>query len=132
MSGNNRLSVLVVEDNPVVASQLTSFLGGLGWTVDFAASGQRAMNFGRAQRYDVVLLDAQLPDMQGAELCKVLKHEQKCCHAVVLMDPQVPPDCRSLEVAPDIDGVVTDPSNYKDVVARCQAVARKHAMAFTA
>lgn len=132
MSGNNRLSVLVVEDNPVVASQLTSFLGGLGWTVDFAASGQRAMHFGRAQRYDVVLLDAQLPDMQGAELCKVLKHEQKCCLSVVLMDTQLPAEIRTLEVAPDIDDVVTDPSNYKDVVARCQAVARKQAMAITA
>lgn len=132
MSGNNRLAVLIVEDNPVVASQLTSFLSGLGWAVDFAASAQRAMHFGRAQRYDVVLLDAQLPDMHGAELSKVLKHEQKCCQSVVLMDTQLPAENRTLEVAPDIDDVVTDTSNYKDVVAKCQAVARKQTMAITA
>lgn len=132
MPGNNRLSVLIVEDNPVLASQLTSFLGGLGWVVDFAASAKRAMHFGRAQQYDVVVLNARLPDMKGTELCKVLKHEQKCCHSVVLMDAQSSSFDIAQEAAPYIDDVVTDPTDCKDVVARCQALAGKRAMAITA
>ncbi|MCU7555870.1 response regulator [Alteromonas sp. ASW11-19] len=122
MESVSLLKVLVIDDNPVVASQLTTMLKGLGWSVDFAASGARAVEFGKQQRYDVVLCDARLPDMQSAELCVILKQEQQCCRVAILLADTGSPDIEPSSLAPHFDDVVSDPTNYKDLVTRCQTV----------
>ena len=67
------LSVLVVEDHPTIARQLVDFLDGLGWQLDHAATGSLAVRLATQHPYDVVLLDLNLPDMDGLQVCRAIK-----------------------------------------------------------
>jgi len=59
--------MLLVEDNPVNREVVLQLLQGYGVEVDEAASGQEALDLFAKRRYDVVLMDIQMPGMNGLE-----------------------------------------------------------------
>src|ERR1700682_6229253 len=66
--GNMR--VLVVEDETLLAKQLTTALRRAGYAVDHAANGERADLLGHDERYDAVVLDLGLPKVDGLTLLR--------------------------------------------------------------
>ena len=128
MTPNTILNILVVEDDPTVASHLTSFLTGLGWNVDFAASGRMAVRLCKSNDYDAVLLDVVMPDLSGAA---ILQHIKSCCNVpVLLMSANQNADISTRFTG--ADDIVPDPANYRDIVSRCQRFAESATMAITA
>ncbi|HPA50206.1 MAG TPA: response regulator [Thermoanaerobaculia bacterium] len=69
MSGN----VLVVEDNEQNLYLVRFLLEGAGWTVVAAPDGPRALEEARSGRFDLVLLDIQLPGMDGHAVARELR-----------------------------------------------------------
>jgi CheY-like chemotaxis protein len=67
------LAILVVEDHPMTARQIVTFLDGLKWQTDHAATGALAIELATRDAYDVVLLDLNLPDIDGLEVCRAIK-----------------------------------------------------------
>ena len=65
--------VLLVEDNPVNLMVGQRLLGVLGITCDTASNGEAALMRMSASRYDVVLMDCQMPVMDGYELAAQLR-----------------------------------------------------------
>jgi PAS domain S-box-containing protein len=67
--------VLVAEDNPVNQEVATGMLEALGCRVDIAANGREALD--RAQRvsYDVILMDCQMPEMDGFEATRCIREQ---------------------------------------------------------
>src|SRR5260370_34917027 len=61
--GNMR--VLVVDDEALLARQLTAALRRAGYAVDHAADGERADLLGHDERYDAVVLDLGVPKVDG-------------------------------------------------------------------
>ena len=59
------MRILVVEDEPRLARQLTDALDAAGYAVDAAADGARAEFLGQTERYDAVVLDLGLPKVDG-------------------------------------------------------------------
>lgn len=120
MLGKQVLHILVVENDPVTASAITRVMTGLGWQVDFAASGRAAQKLNHEKEYDVVLLDVALPDIDGTQLCAQIKQQQPSPPVLFISAtdnsvatlPQHPGD----DIAPDV-------SDIKDIIARCQALA---------
>jgi len=110
------LKILVIEDDPLTASQITSNLSGLGWSVDFAASGKAALKQQQQQRYDVILLDTTLPDMCPKEVYAQVKREQGSATPVLCMRTDTFDS--SLQ---HTDDIIPDVSDVKDIIARCQA-----------
>lgn len=128
MTPNSILKILVIEDDPVVASRLTSYLAGLGWHVDFAASGKAALRFSQSAEYDVILLDMDMPDAPGVDICRQLKSISET--PVLLMAAcEIEKDALIVAGADDFTSALTD---YKDVVGRCQKLAQQQALAITA
>ena len=74
----NKLKILLIEDNLTIARQLIEFLGGHNWVVDFAQSGLLGVNLAAKNIYDVVLLDLNLPDIDGLDVCQKIKDEAQC------------------------------------------------------
>jgi CheY-like chemotaxis protein len=58
-------SVLVAEDNPVNQRVVQAMLTKLGYTVDLAEDGRRAVELALSRHYDVVLMDCQMPELDG-------------------------------------------------------------------
>ena len=61
------LRILVAEDNPVNQKLIAQMLERLGYTPQLAANGLEALEFLRNNRFDVVLMDCQMPQMDGYE-----------------------------------------------------------------
>jgi putative two-component system response regulator len=71
--GETRGTVLAVDDDPGALSALADALGTLGFEVVQAADGATALDLARERQPDVVLLDVQMPGMDGFEVCRQLK-----------------------------------------------------------
>src|SRR5258705_7869396 len=67
-SKGENMRVLVVEDEALLARQLTAALRRAGYAVDHAADGERADLLGHDERYDAVVLDLGLPKVDGLTL----------------------------------------------------------------
>lgn len=72
----NKISspILVVEDNLINQKVLKLYLNQLHFMqVEFASSGKEALQLTSFYRYSVILLDMGLPDMDGIDVCKILR-----------------------------------------------------------
>jgi two-component system aerobic respiration control sensor histidine kinase ArcB len=69
------LEILLVEDIELNVMVAKALLEKLGQNVDVAMTGTEALNMARAKQYDLILLDIQLPDMNGFEVANVLHDE---------------------------------------------------------
>jgi DNA-binding response OmpR family regulator len=65
--------LLVVEDNLDLATILHTFLTDLGYQTDIAVTGKAALDACQQKLYDLIVLDVQLPDIEGYEVIKMLR-----------------------------------------------------------
>jgi two-component system, sensor histidine kinase and response regulator len=73
LSGPRALHVLVAEDNPVNQAVAMEMLAALGCTCRIAANGREALDAIAQDAYDVVLMDCQMPEMDGFEATRALR-----------------------------------------------------------
>lgn len=67
------IKVLVVEHNTAVAMMMTYLLSDAGLDVEPAVTGQKGMELATTRKYDVIVLDIDLPDNNGFDICRELK-----------------------------------------------------------
>lgn len=70
----NNAKILVVDDSTANLELVTTLLSSVGYTVSTAISGERAINRLRTYKPDLILLDIQMPGMDGFETCRELKN----------------------------------------------------------
>ncbi len=73
LNENTSFSILVVDDELYIAKVLTSVLKERGYLVDFALSGEEALELTATTKFDLILLDLRMPGMDGFEVCTCLK-----------------------------------------------------------
>jgi CheY-like chemotaxis protein len=95
------LRVLVADDNSVVRAALLSLLRLCGCDADEASDGRRALELASRRRYDVLLIDVQMPEMDGPALSRAL-------------GATLPPDQRPHVVAMSADGAPEDHLWYRE------------------
>src|SRR5262245_43217053 len=78
------MRLLVVEDEAMLARQLTSALRGAGYAVDHASDGERADLFAHDERYDAVVLDLGLPKIDGLTLLRRWRESGQSMPVLVL------------------------------------------------
>jgi CheY-like chemotaxis protein len=72
-----RLNVLLAEDNSINRLYLEDFLRREGHTVQTAVNGQEAVDRAKSQRYDVILMDIQMPLLDGVEATRLIREFSK-------------------------------------------------------
>ncbi|MBI5790574.1 MAG: response regulator [Rhodocyclales bacterium] len=65
--------LLLVEDNPINREVALELLHGVQFAVDLAANGQEAVELARARHYDLVLMDIQMPVMNGLDATRAIR-----------------------------------------------------------
>jgi|TARA_B110000211_G_scaffold83209_1_gene97299 DNA-binding NarL/FixJ family response regulator len=86
MKSNSKCSgvVLIVDDNPETISMLNTTLSEVGLTVLVALSGQQALTIAKRIKPEIILMDAMMPEMDGFEVCRLIKGDALISHIPVI------------------------------------------------
>jgi DNA-binding response OmpR family regulator len=76
--------LLIVEDNIDIATILHTFLTESGFQAEFVATGKAALEVCQQKLYDLILLDVQLPDMEGYDIIKELRQNIRTMHTPIM------------------------------------------------
>jgi len=77
--------ILVVDDEPVVATLLKNRVESRGFKVETASEGISALEKAKVWRPDLILLDIVMPNMDGFEVCRRLKAAKETAHIPVVL-----------------------------------------------
>jgi DNA-binding response OmpR family regulator len=113
-------SVLVVEDDASIAAQLVRGLTRGGYQVDHVMTGNEALAWGEP---DVVLLDLELPDLDGVQVCRKLRERSGAAIIVVTAHGEEPDRVMALDAG--ADDYLVKPFGLAELQARIRAVLRR-------
>ncbi len=66
-------SILVVDDELLIRDLLYDFFSGQGWDISVAENGDKALEMTRSKKFDLVLTDIRMPEMDGLALTGYLR-----------------------------------------------------------
>lgn len=121
------MRVLLVEDDAALADAIARGLRQAALAVDVALDGDDALELAGANRYDVVVLDRQIPGTHGDDVCRALLHLPTPPRVIMLTASGTIEDrVRGLEIG--ADDYLPKPFAMAELIARVQALARRPPM----
>jgi two-component system, OmpR family, response regulator len=118
------MRALVVEDESKMAALLRRGLQEEGYAVDVAATGEDGAWLGHENDYDVILLDAMLPDIDGFEVCRRLRATGRWSPVLMLTARDGVQD-RVAGLDAGADDYLTKPFSFDELFARIRALLRR-------
>jgi two-component system OmpR family response regulator len=118
------MRALVVEDESKMAALLRRGLQEEGYAVDVASSGEDGAWLGNENDYDVILLDAMLPDIDGFEVCRRLRAAGRWSPILMLTARDGVQD-RVAGLDAGADDYLTKPFSFDELFARIRALLRR-------
>jgi two-component system OmpR family response regulator len=116
--------LLVVEDDPAIASFLVKGLREAGFAVDQAGSGGAALEMASRESYDLAVVDLMLPGMDGLALIEELRRRRMAVPVIILSAKRSVDDrVRGLQAGGD--DYLTKPFAFAELLARVQALVRR-------
>jgi signal transduction histidine kinase/DNA-binding NarL/FixJ family response regulator len=114
-----RLRILVAEDHPVNRKVMLGLLEHLGYRADFAANGLEALEALQRQPYDLVLMDVQMPEMDGLEATRNIRRllPRGCQPRIVAMTAHAMAGDRERCLEGGMDGYLSKPVQISDLAA---------------
>jgi two-component system, OmpR family, response regulator ResD len=125
MEGHVRGSVLVVDDEPTITEVVARYLSRAGYATRVAANGREALDAAAAQRPDLVVLDLMLPGIDGLEVMRRLRDQDRDRVAVILLTAKSEESDRVIGLRLGADDYVVKPFSPAELVARVDAVLRR-------
>jgi len=122
------MRVLVAEDHQVLAEAIGAGLRREGMAVDVVLDGSAALDRVTVTRYDVVVLDRDLPGVHGDEVCRQLVAGQAGSRVLMLTAASTVSD-RVDGLGLGADDYLPKPFDFAELVARVRALARRSAPA---
>ena len=122
------MRVLVVEDFEVLARSIGTGLRREGMAVDVVLDGNEALERLASTRYDVVVLDRDLPGVPGDEVCRRIVAERSDCRVLMLTAASTVKD-RVEGLGLGADDYLPKPFDFSELVARVRALGRRSAPA---
>jgi two-component system alkaline phosphatase synthesis response regulator PhoP len=116
-------TVLVVEDEERLRELLRGYLAQAGFTVLLAADGVQALELARARRPDLLVLDLNLPGLDGLEVCRQLRGFSDAY--VLMLTARAEEIDRVVGLEVGADDYLTKPFSPRELVARARAMLRR-------
>jgi len=115
--------VLVVDDDVKTVELVRLYLDRDGYQVLTAYDGVEALRLARESRPDLIVLDLMLPDIDGLEVCRTLRHESDV--PVIMLTARTTDQDKLTGLDLGADDYVTKPFSPKELAARVRAVLRR-------
>lgn len=116
--------VLVVEDDSSLSRVLNYNLRREGYEVVMAEDGSQALEVARRERPDLILLDILLPELDGYEVCRILRQETHIPIIMLTAKDQEMDKVMGLELG--ADDYITKPFSLKELLARVRVRLRHY------
>jgi len=119
--------ILVVDDDPQIRRVMRVTLIGHGFEVADAKDGEEALDTLNDERFDLVLLDSNMPRMSGLETCRVIRAQSEI--AIIMLTVRDSEADKVAALDAGADDYVTKPFNTAELLARIRAALRRTPLA---
>jgi two-component system alkaline phosphatase synthesis response regulator PhoP len=116
-------TILVIDDEPKIVKQARDYLERSSFRVVTAGDGKMALAQARHERPDLVVLDLNLPGMDGLDVCRALRRESDV--PIIMLTARVDETDRLIGLELGADDYITKPFSPRELVARVRAVLRR-------
>ena len=116
-------TVLVVEDEPTLATAIAQRITAEGWTARVASDGASAVQAASTLRPDLVIMDIMLPVMDGLEATKRIVAERPV--PVLILTARDDEADKVIGLGAGADDYMTKPFSMRELIARCKALLRR-------
>jgi len=116
-------TILVVDDESKIVKQARDYLERGGFRVVAAEDGTMAMAVARHEQPDLIVLDLNLPGMDGLDVCRALRRESDV--PIIMLTARVDETDRLIGLELGADDYITKPFSPRELVARVRAVLRR-------
>jgi DNA-binding response OmpR family regulator len=120
---NMTTRILIVDDEPELVRVLRSYMEKAGFQAAVAYRGDEALQVFRAERPDLVILDLNLPGMDGLDVAREIRRLGQT--PIIMLTARVEETDRLVGLELGADDYVTKPFSPREVVARVRAVLRR-------
>lgn len=115
--------VLIVDDDPSIASFLETYFQAIGCQVVLATDGQKALKVIEKESPAFVILDVMMPFMNGFMTCKEIR--QRSDTPILMLTAKIEEDEKIQGLQLGADDYLTKPFSPRELVARMQAILRR-------
>ena len=121
----NSPTVLLIEDHRDIAEMVGEHLEAQAYIVDYALDGNTGYQLGRANHYDVVVLDIMLPGIDGLEVCRRLRGEAGVDTPVLMLTARDTLADKLSGFREGADDYLVKPFDLEELEARIAALIRR-------
>ena len=125
-NGDSRRRVLLIEDDADIAEAIGYQMEKAGLSVRVARTGEEGLEAVR-RGVDLVLLDLNLPGMDGLEVCRMIRRQQTTAHLpIIIVSARADEVDRVLGLEMGADDYVVKPFSLKELAARAKVALRRN------
>ena len=126
MTKSNSLHVLLVEDQHNIAKNIAEYMEQKGHVFDFAVQGKQGLDLALQAYYDLVILDLNLPAMDGLEVCKQIRERAERHVPILMLTARDSIEDKVSGFNVGADDYLTKPFSLQELEVRCLALSRRH------
>ena len=118
------MHILVVEDNPKVASFIKRGLQEERYAVDLASDGEQGLYLAQTEKFDLIILDLMLPKQSGMDVLRAMRKDR--IHVpVLILTAKDSPQNKVEGLDAGADDYLTKPFGFEELLARVRALIRR-------
>ncbi len=120
--------ILIVEDEPQIVAVLRGYLADAGFEVIAAADGRSGLQLARTKKPDLVILDLNLPQMDGIDVARTIRQDSDprvAAAPLIMLTARVEESDKLIGLELGADDYITKPFSPREVVARVRAMLRR-------
>ena len=115
--------ILVVDDEPQIRRVMRATLVAKGYMVSTARNGEEALDKVREERFDLVLLDINMPGIGGMEACRIIRSQSEIPIVILSIRNAEKEKVEALDAG--ADDYITKPFSMPELLARIRAALRR-------
>jgi two-component system KDP operon response regulator KdpE len=115
-------SVLVVDDEPAIVRALSAALQARGYQPITASTGNEALSLAATHSFEVIILDLNLPDLDGVEVCRRIREWSRT--PIIVLTVEGADDRKVAALDEGADDYVTKPFSMPELLARVRVALR--------
>ncbi|MBI2864044.1 MAG: response regulator, partial [Chloroflexi bacterium] len=119
--------ILVVDDEPKIVEIVRLYLEKDGYRVVTAGDGEKALDMNRREKPDLIILDLNLPEVDGLEVCKTVRRGSNV--PIIMLTARDEDVDKLIGLELGADDYITKPFGAEELLARVEAVLRRSRLA---